>query len=66
MKIYNSKEKFEIIGRGTVFAMEQVKEEEIQEIGEEVEIDGQIYKVRGIEMFRKMIPQAKNNIGILV
>ncbi len=66
MKKFKSREKLYITGRGTVFAMEAVKDEDTPKVGEEVEIDGDVYKVRGVEMFRKMIPGATNNIGILV
>ena len=40
--------------------MRAVAGEDTPEIGEEVEIDGKTYTVRGIESFYKMIPGATN------
>jgi len=66
MKEYKSEDTFDIIGRGKVFTMRDVYTEYTPKIGEEVIIDGTKYVVKGIEKFYKMIPGAKQNIGILV
>ena len=66
MKEYKSEDSFHITGRGQVFTMKDISTENTPEKGEQVLIDGKVYEVAGVEKFYKMVPGAKQNIGILV
>ena len=74
MKTFKSDDTFKIAGRGTVKTVKipnpdrLMKPKGCPEVGEIVEIDGEFYEVRGVEMCMILmsIPFPGENVGLLV
>lgn len=69
MEKLTSKAKYEIKGRGTVFAVESPQEyprDKCPLIGQHVEIDGTQYLVKGVESFALGTIRKGAEIGLLV
>jgi len=74
MKTFKSDDTFKIAGRGTTKIVRVpnpdrlIRPEGVPEVGEIVEIDGDRYEVRGVDIFMKLLypPFAGDSVGLLV